>query len=236
MAGGLSSDRSRSRSRSSPPSSGSLTPPRSGGYYGGAPPRAPYAPQGNYPTQPPASVALTTQQDPALSGLASYGSGQMQGVDPLLAEAAQNYRNRMSSDTTQRAIGIAGGAVDDSLASAMQRAKEEANIQGTASGSQIQRAQGLTDQSERLKAGQAATIALGSEARLDQLAGGFASTAGAAGAQRLGWGGLAAGAAGAGAANQISAQQTQISAAQLAAQQQAAQQQAMLNAYNLAYA
>lgn len=213
---------------------------RKQGYYGGPAPSNTGV-TGNYPVQtaappPPAvPITLTTQQDPALSAVTGYASTQMQGTDPLLEEAAQNYRNRMATDTTQRAIGVANSAADDSLASAMQRAKEEASISGTSSGSQIQRSNSMTDENERLKARQSADISLQRERDLDALAGGFASTAGMSAGNRLGWGSLAGSSAAAGAANQNAAQNTQLSAAQLAMQQQQAQQQAMLNAYNLAY-
>lgn len=213
------------------------------GYYGGYPPTIPgMGSNSNYPQlggggggTPLTNVNFNTQPDPNLSAITSTAMGGMTGSDPLLLEAIQNYRNRMSSDTTQRAIGRSAGAIDDSLASAMQRAREEASISGTSSGSQAARAAGMTDAAQRAKAGAAADITLGRERDLDALAGGFAGAAQMPGQRQLQWGGLALGAAGQNASNQLAGQQGQVSIAQLLMQQQQAQQQAMMQAYNLAY-
>lgn len=219
-------------------------PPPAGGYYGGAPPGGinqsardgTGGTGGNYPAAPgPGGAAFSTAPDPQLSALTGYASTQMSQQDPLLMEAIENFRKRMSTDTTARATGIAGGAIDDAAASAGQRAKEEASITGMSSGTQAQRGASISDAAQRAKAGAAAQIQMGELDRQDRLAGGFASSASMPGQRQLNWFGAAAGVAGQQAGNQIAGQQNQVSMAQLLQQQQQAQQAAMLNAYNLAY-
>ena len=124
--------------------------------------------------------------------------------DPLLAENVQNLRNRMSADTTQRAIDRSSSAVTDSLAGAVQRSREAAARSGTA-GNYAPQVQALEEGAQRAQAGAAAGIALGREQSLDQLALGAGSAYAAPSGRDLSLLGQASGAANASAATQSDA-------------------------------
>ncbi len=90
-------------------------------------------------------------------------------VDPFQAESIQNVRNRMSADTTKRAINVADSGIQDSLAGAMQRMRENAARAGTG-GNVAPQTDALEQGAQRASAGAAANIALGRERDLDALA------------------------------------------------------------------
>lgn len=108
-----------------------------------------------------ATAAPNPLQQQALNDV----KARLAAPDPLQAESIQNLRNRMSADTTKRAINVAQSGISDSLAGALQRARESAAARGT--GGNIENETSALEQgAQRAGAGAAANIALGREAQL----------------------------------------------------------------------
>lgn len=122
------------------------------------------------------NTAAPNPQQMQVFNAALAGSAKAPTTDPLLAESVQNVRNRMSADTTQRAIGKAQGTTADASAGLAQSIKER----GAQSGNNTQGAQaGLDERTLRLQAGQASDITLDREKAQDALALGSAGIYGA---------------------------------------------------------
>lgn len=93
-----------------------------------------------------------------------------QGPDPLLMENVQNLRNRLSTDTTGRAIDRAGSKIADAAAGAkagMRTNLARRGISGTGAGEQ--QLEQVDQAAQRAQAGSAADISLGREHDLDAL-------------------------------------------------------------------
>lgn len=206
--------------------------------YGAYPP--PGAPPPNIP-----AASSTAAPNPVLSDALGriYGAiGATPGADPLLDEQVNNYRDRLSADTTQRSVDKANLTIGDAAAGASQVAKERAAAMG---GGEEAAGARIDDAKLRAQAASTSGIQLGREAQLDALVLGGQGLMGAPGqreitlrGQNLSALGTAAGVAGNIAGNQQQQVQSQIDIynAQVAAEQarQAAiqqQQQAMLGAF-----
>lgn len=184
---------------------------------------------------PPAGGAnLTSAANPYLQAFGETATSKMNEVDPFLQEAIQNYRTRMSEDTTKRTTQQAAGAIDDQTAATEQAIKERAAMGGTVgSGQQAGQVASAVESGNRNKALATANIQNAQQSRLDNLTAGAAGALAQPGARQVQWGGLASGNAQATAGNQISAQQLQLQAQQAAAEAQRAQLNAMTNLWNM---
>lgn len=131
------------------------------------------------PTGPVAGgTNVNTQLSPQIQGfLDQYKDviGRMKGAgpDPLLAEQVQNLRNRLSTDTTDRAINRATGSIADAAAGAksgMRTALARRGV-GTLEGEGVGGSElGKIDAAaQRAKAGASADISLKREQDLDRL-------------------------------------------------------------------
>lgn len=197
----------------------------------------------------PASATSTIAPSPQLMQIYNATLQKAGAGDPLLNEEVQNFRNRLSADTTARATSRASNAITDATAAAKQAARERAAAQGTGASMEPVLA-AMDEKSQRAKAGAAADIALGREGQLDQLVLGGAGIMGAPGAREASLLGQAGSLAGNIASNQLGAgslnleqnreANTQaLSAADLALRQWQAQQAAanaqtamLMNLYN----
>lgn len=150
------------------------------------------------------------------------------GGDPLLDEHVAKLRERMSADTSKRAADFASSQINENLIGARSRLKGDLEARGlTDTGVASSSTRKLEEGAQRDKARAAAEIALGREARLDELTMGAGGIYGAPGARRER---LLAGEAGA-ARDVVGQQNAQQQLAQQAWQQAQAQQQAMLQLF-----
>lgn len=120
------------------------------------------------------SLTNFAQKDPRIEGTANtlenrYAQlkGQEGQMDPFLMESVGNLRNRMSADTTQRAIDRASSGASDYAAGLGERARVAGAQAGR--GGDFGSA-GIGAAAQRLQAKQAADISLGRERDLDALA------------------------------------------------------------------
>lgn len=226
---------------------GSSAPPTSSGSGSGgsAPP---------IPAAPPAASTNIAAANPAMSGILNQTQELTKmpvKEDSLLEEQVGNLRERISSNPTQRAVGLMTGTVGDALAGAQQGLKENLARRGLlGSGIEAQGMQGLQESAQRDIARGSAGIGLQREQDIDRLVLGGQGIMGAPGQfglqqqsmrnQLLGQAGNLAGNI---AQQQLGQQslanqqwqaqlQAQLAQQQMAQQQAMQQQQAMLSLYN----
>ncbi len=189
---------------------------------------------GGAPAASSSSISLKSEANPYLTDIGEFTGQQMRQDDPLLTEAINNYRERMSTDTTKRATVQAQGAADDSFNATTQAIAERAALGGTlGSGQQESQITSASDKNERNKAAAAASIQNAELERKDRLALAGPAVFGSQDARKQNWAAQAGSNAQATAGNQIQAQTLQLQAQQAAAQAQAAQLNAMMQLWNM---
>jgi hypothetical protein len=108
------------------------------------------------------------------------------GPDPFLQEQVQNLRNRMSADTTGRAIDRATGSIADAAAASKAGMSTDLARRGVAdTGIGDQQTGRIDAAAARAKAGASADISLGRERDLDRLVLGGSQIMGAPGQYNL---------------------------------------------------
>lgn len=147
-----------------------------GSSVGGPPPSAPAAPSTTSAPSAPGTQTNTAQTNPELqSFLNSYKTrlAQVQGAptaDPNLQTQVDRLGQRLSADTTNRAIDRAGSAIKDAAAG-RQTALTSSLARRGLSGSGVEASERgkIAAQAQRAQAGAAADISLGRERDLDAL-------------------------------------------------------------------
>lgn len=125
------------------------------------------------PPVPAAPLTLTAQPSPEMAAaLEAWKKRQAELAasagrsDEGLQFQVEQYKKRLGSDTTERAIGRAASAIRDQMAGLNAGAEAQGSAMGRGQGFG---AEGIAEAGQRALAGQSADIALGRERDLDQL-------------------------------------------------------------------
>lgn len=152
-----------------------MTPGTGGGFM--APPGSaagPALPAAPGPATPPPPLTNTAQTNPAMQAwldrtAAAHSAAAAAGPDPRLEEQVGNLRERMSSDTTERAIQRAQLANQTAAAGQKRGLSRMLSRNGITGGAEAKLGMRIDDAAARRSAAQAADITQGAESRLDNL-------------------------------------------------------------------